>query len=232
MIDKKKVLAIIPARGGSKGILNKNIIDLNGKPLISYTIVAAQNSKYIDHIFVSTDSKEITKVVEAYGVYISNLRPANLSTDEAKTIDVMIDCIELLKNNNMKYDIVVLLQPTQPLRTFQDIDNALELFVTNSCQSLVSVSEVTDSPVLIRIINTKGNLENLIPNLGSTIRRQDMQKYYKVNGAIYINLHNEIQADLSLNDNKIPYIMDKAKAIDIDENLDLLIVSIILNNNG
>ncbi|MBK5262595.1 MAG: acylneuraminate cytidylyltransferase family protein [Peptostreptococcaceae bacterium] len=229
MINGRSVLAIIPARGGSKGIPNKNITDLGGKPLIVHSIIVAQNSKYIDNIFVSTDSKSIAAVSEKYGVKVPSLRPSEMATDQAKIIDVIIQCIADLKRGGLSYDIIVLLQPTQPLRTSQDIDAALETFLKNDCKAVVGVSEVTDSPVLIRKINDEGILENMLGNVQSTVRRQDMEKYYRVNGAVYINLASEINKDLSFNDNKIPFVMDKSRSIDIDEELDLLIAEAILN---
>lgn len=227
MINGKKVLAIVPARGGSKGIPNKNIIDLAGKPLISYTLTAAKNSRYIDDIHVSTDSSRIAEVAEGFGVSVPYFRPPELATDKARTIDVILYCIELLKSKGSVYDIVVLLQPTQPLRSSFDIDEALETFMEHGCKSLVSVSEATDSPVLIRTVGKDGSLERIL-DAGSTVRRQDMAKYYRVNGAVYINLASELNSEISLNDNKIPYIMDKDRSIDIDEELDLYIAAALL----
>ena len=214
MIKKFSVLAIIPARGGSKGVKDKNIKDLNGKPLISHTIINASRSKYIDKVLVSTDSIKIAEISKLFGAHVPFLRPDEISGDDAKTIDAVIYTIEKLKEVTEQYDILILLQPTSPLRTTQDIDNALEIFLESSMQSLVSVCKVTESPVLMRTINN--NMPKKILNINSTIRRQDMPQFYRVNGAIYINYIKEISRETSFNDNVIPFVMSIQNSIDID----------------
>ena len=185
MYKNKRVLAFIPARGGSKGIPHKNIIDLNGYPLISYSITEALKSKYIDKVLVSTDDEKIASVAKEYGADVPFLRPERLASDKAKTIDAVLHAIDFMNQNGDKYDTFVLLQPTQPLRTMEDIDGAIEKYMDNNCTPLVSVSLVDDHPLLIRTIK-EGRLESLL-NQSSTCRRQDMPQYYKVNGCIYIN---------------------------------------------
>ena len=222
MINNKKVLALIPARGGSKGIKDKNIYPLCGKPLITYSIDCAKRSKYIDEITVSTDSEKIAEVAKEYGAYVPFLRPAELASDTAKSIDAVVHAIKWLEDHNEKFDILVLLQPTSPLRTVEDLDGALEKFVDNGEKSLVAVSLVSDNPILMRTINADGIMEKLL-DLQSTVRRQDMKNYYRVNGSIYINKVSEINIDTSLNDNEIPYIVKPENAIDIDEKKDLVL---------
>ncbi|KGG79683.1 acylneuraminate cytidylyltransferase [Caloranaerobacter azorensis H53214] len=228
MYKNKTFLAVIPARSGSKGIPNKNIVNINGKPLIQYTIDEALKSKYLDKIIVSTDSEKIANIARKCGANVPFLRPAELASDTAKTIDVLIHVIDELKKIGDKYDYVVLLQPTQPLRQAFHIDEAIEKIVNNNESSLVSVSKVKEHPILIRTIKEDGTLENLL-KVNSTVRRQDFPDYYKVNGAIYINKINEtFNNNLSLNDNKIPYIMEEEYDIDIDVPLDLEIFKIKL----
>lgn len=222
MINNKKVLALIPARGGSKGIKDKNIYPLHGKPLIAYSIECAKNSKYIDNVVVSTDSTKIAEVAEKYGASAPFLRPAELASDTAKSIDAIIHAIRWLEEHGEKFDIFVLLQPTSPLRTAEDIDGALEKFVANGEKSLVAVSLVADNPILMRTINPDGTMEKML-DLQSTVRRQDMKNYYRVNGSIYINKISEINANTSLNDNVIPYIVKPENAVDIDEKKDLVL---------
>lgn len=231
MIDDMRVLALIPARGGSKGIKGKNIIDLMGKPLISYSIIAGLESKYIDRVVVSTDSENIAKVAREYGADVPFMRPDYLASDTAKSIDAVIHAINWLKNNSEEYDILVLLQPTQPLREAIDIDNALECFIKNGKESLVSVKKVAEHPVLMRTIGAEGKLEKLL-HINSTIRRQDMEDYYVVDGSIYINLVSELNTDTSLNDNVVPYIMDSNKSVDIDEMMDLIIAEGMMKYNS
>lgn len=227
MISKKKVLAIIPARGGSKGVKDKNIISLNGKPLISYTIDAAKKSKYIDDIVLSTDSQRIADVAIKYGAKVPFFRPAELATDRSKTIDCVLHAINYLRNEGRFFDTLILLQPTSPLRSKEDIDCALEEYVKNGYKSLASISQVKEHPILIRCINENGELNSLL-NENSTVRRQDLPIYYRINGSIYINDIDEINELTSFNDNIIPFIMDPSHSIDIDDPIDLIITDYLL----
>lgn len=228
MIGGKRVLAMIPARGGSKGIKDKNIYNLAGKPLIGYTIEAAKASKYVDGIMINTDSKKIAAVCEKMGVSVPVLRPAQYASDNAKTIDAVMWAIDWLNMNDRAYDILVLLQPTSPLRTTFDIDGAIEKFIDCKCNSLLSISRAEVSPIHIRMIDSSGKMIKLLDK-NSTIRRQDMPDYYKVNGSIYINLINEITSETSFNDNMIPYIINEQNAIDIDGFEDLHLAEYFIN---
>lgn len=227
MINGNSVVAIIPARGGSKGIKDKNIIDLCGKPLLAYSIEAALNCKYIDDVVVSTDSEKIADVARQYGASVPFIRPASLAGDESKTIDVIIHVIEELKKTGINYDTMVLIQATSPLRDCNDIEGALEKYIRNDKKSLVAVSKVSDSPILIRRLIDENHMENLL-SCDSTVRRQDMPQYYRVNGSIYINSVNELSQNTSFNDNVVPYIIDETHAVDIDELKDVEIAKYYL----
>lgn len=229
MYNGEKILAIIPARGGSKGIKNKNIIDLCGKPLISYTIESALNSKYIDDVIVSTDSEKIADVAIKYNAKVPFKRPQELATDNSKTIDAIIYTINRLNNEGFKYEHLILLQPTEPLRNSNDIDEAIELYYSRECRALASVSEVDDNPILIRTISSDGVLNRML-KVGSTCRRQDMPVYYRVNGCIYINRISELNKNTSFNDNEIPFVMSREHSVDIDEMKDLWIAEYYINN--
>lgn len=220
MYKDKKILAIIPARGGSKGIPRKNIVDLCGKPLIGYTISAALESEYIDYVMVSTDDQEIAEISESLGADVPFLRPPELAKDTSKTVDAIVHALETLKEQGKNFDILVLLQPTQPLRDAADIDMAINVFFDKGCLSLASVCPVDDHPILIRSIDD----DKLIPllDVSSTCRRQDMPRFYKVNGCIYINQIATITKDTSFNDNEIPFVMEKMHSVDIDEYHDLM----------
>ncbi|MFJ7825286.1 cytidylyltransferase domain-containing protein [Psychrobacillus sp. NPDC096623] len=221
MINDKKLLAVIPARGGSKGIPGKNIIPVNGKPLIQYTIDTAKNSKYIDEIHVSTDDSKIAAVSEKCGIKVPRLRPNHLAQDDSKSIEVLIDTIQYYQTIGRTFDYVILLQPTQPLRQTFHIDEAIELIYKKRATSLVSVSIVHEHPILMRQIDSTGNLVSLIKT-NSTVRRQELPSFYIVNGAIYINEINDIfNLNTSLNDNILPYIMDEKYHVDIDGYEDL-----------
>ena len=228
MLEGKKVLALIPARGGSKGIPNKNIYEIKEKPLIAYTIECAKNSQYIDDVVVSTDSEVIARVAKEYGASVPFMRPEELASDTAKTIDGVLHALQCLVKE--QYEILVLLQPTSPLRTTEDVDLALEKFASENFKSLVAVSEVNDSPILMRKIYPDGKMEKLLCE-NSTVRRQDMPMIYRVNGSIYINLVSEINEDTSFNDNSIPYVMEKNHSVDIDEYSDIVLAEWLLKNS-
>ena len=228
MYQDKRILAIIPARGGSKGIPHKNITNLCGKPLIGYTIEAGKQSTYIDDVVVSTDDLEIKKVSEQYGASVPFIRDGHIASDEAKTISVVVDAIQRLRASGQEYDVVVLLQPTSPLRTAEEIDVAIEVFFQHQMEGVVSVNVTDISPFLLRIIHNH-KLHRIIDE-SSTIRRQDMPTYYEVNGAIYINRVEEVTEDLSFNDNPIPYIMNRGHSVDIDTWDDLTAAACYLQN--
>lgn len=228
MIGEKKVLALIPARGGSKGIKDKNIFDIEGMPLIAYTIISALKSKYVDKVIVSTDSEKIGQIALKYGAEVPFYRPKELANDTAKTIDAVIHAIQEVEKNEV-FDVLVLLQPTSPLRDEKDIDGALEKFVLYKEKSLVSVSKVRDNPLLIRRLYKEELMEKLLPD-NSTVRRQEMPEFYRINGSIYINLISEITTDTSFNDNLVPYIISERNGVDIDELVDVEIVKYYLNN--
>lgn len=230
MFNGDRILAIIPARGGSKGIPRKNIIELCGKPLISYTIEAGLHSKYLDYVMVSTDDKEIAKISKASGADIPFLRPAELAQDESKTIEVILHALTELSRLGMRFDVLVLLQPTEPLRDSLDIDKAIEKFFAFGKRPLVSISEVNDHPLLIRSI--EGQIVKPLLNEISTCRRQDMPVFYRVNGCIYINSIHEINETTSFNDNEIPFIMDKSHSVDIDELSDIAMAEYYLNRGA
>ena len=231
MIKDKKVLAVIPARGGSKGIKDKNILDILGKPLIAYTIEAAKGSSYIDDVIVSTDSERIGQVAVQNGARVPFLRPSELATDQTPTLDAVMHVIDRLRETGYQYDILLLLQPTSPLRTAEDIDNALRIFAENQFQPLAAVSSVSEYPALMRTIGEDGRMKKLLP-VPSTVRRQDMPRFYRVNGSIYINLISELNAGSGFNDNLIPYVMEPSHSVDIDDYPDVEIVKYYLNTYG
>lgn len=222
-VNDYKIIALIPARSGSKGIKHKNIVHLNEKPLIYYTINEALKSSKITDVIVSTDDYEIAEISEKLGAKVPFLRPKTLASDISKTIDTVVYTIEEMKKLGQEYDYVVLLQPTQPLRQSFHIDEAIDLIIQKNEESLLSVSKVKEHPILMRTLDKNGYLNNLL-NENSTIRRQDFPDFYKVNGAIYINKINEnLNNNTSLNDNKLAYIMDSKYDIDIDDYMDLYI---------
>lgn len=221
MYKNKRILAIIPARGGSKGIPSKNIIDIYGKPLIQYSIECAKESKYIDRTIISTDDFKIKEVSERCGGDVPFLRPSELAQDTSKTIDCLVHAVNWLKEHGEEYDYLVLLQNTVPLRKSWQVDEAIEKLFSGNERSLVSITEVEENPVLMRILNEDGTVKNML-QLNSTMRRQDFPKFYRVDGAIYIQkLDEDFNLDTSLNDGKLAYIMEEKYSVDIDTYLDI-----------
>lgn len=221
MYKQKRILAIIPARGGSKGIPKKNIIDLLGKPLLYYSIKSAKESKYIDKVIISTDDFEIAEVAKKLGADVPFLRPKEISGDKAKSIDAFIHAIKELEKLEEKYDYILLLQNTSPLRQSWHIDEAIEKLIESNERSLVSVSKVTEHPCIMRTLNEKDETINVL-NLSGDMRRQDFSPIYIVNGAIYIQKNDEyLNLNTNLNGGKLAYVMAREYSVDIDEYLDL-----------
>jgi len=228
VIENKKVLAVIPARGGSKGIPNKNVVSLMGKPLINWTIEAASSCRYIDHLILSSDDERICSIAKSAGCNVPFLRASELATDDATTIDVVLDAIDRTPG----FDLVVVLQPTSPLREASDIDNCLELLIAQGAATAVSVAEARDHPFLVYSMEADSRLDAFL-KLGPTVslRRQDLPPAYSLNGAIYIAEIEWLRATRSfVSPETVGYLMSRETSIDIDEPSDLERVRIYLSD--
>jgi len=226
-----KILAIIPARGGSKTIPRKNIKLLNGKPLIYYTIKESIKSKYLGRIIVSTEDKEISEISKKYGAEVIE-RPEELAKDETPTIDVIFHVLQVIKAENFEPGLVVLLQPTSPLRNAQDIDNAIELFLKNDCESVVSVCEAEHSPYWSFEIENR-YLKPIFGGKYLNMRRQDLPKVYTPNGAIYVSTPEILRKYKSFYCSKtIPYIMPPERSVDIDNEIDFMLAELLMRKYG
>ncbi|WP_085906812.1 cytidylyltransferase domain-containing protein [Kiloniella majae] len=228
-----KFLAIIPARGGSKGIPQKNIVDLNGKPLIAYTLEAVLKAKCLDRVVVSTDDNAVKDVVKEFGVDVIT-RPSELAEDKTPTLPVLQDVIsQLAAKNNYLPEAVVTLQPTSPLRSSQHIDEAIELFKANpAADSLVSCVEVPHNfhPLSVMKQNNKGYLTSYIKQDETPLRRQDKDLVFARNGAaIYITKTTRLK-NYIFGGNLLPYIMDESFSHDVDTIADLRQIEQILQN--
>lgn len=227
MFDNKRFLAVIPARGGSKRLPRKNILDLAGKPLISWTIEAARKSKYIDDIIVSTDDEEIAKVAASCDVGVV-IRPDFLATDTANSLDVVLHAIE---SQNSSYDYILLLQPTSPLRNNNHINEAIELLFKKNADAVISVCETEHSPLWANVLPENGNMDNFLVSDVKNKRSQDLASFYTLNGALYLVDKNKLKAEKSffLDKNAYAYRMDREDSIDIDTLLDFQIADLIMN---
>ena len=221
-------IAVITARSGSKGVKDKNIRQLEGKPLLAYTVEAALRSGCFDCVHVSTDSEEYAKIAKAYGADVPFLRETSLATDTAGTWDVLRACVEQYDRLGQKFDTVTLLQPTSPLRDVLDIQKAFQIFEEKHAQSVVSVCEVEHSPMLCNTLGTDGSMDGFV-DLNKVGRRQDMETYYRLNGAIYIQTTKLLMEQGNLyGSGAYAYVMSQEHSIDIDTELDFLIAETIL----
>ena len=231
--ELNKTLAIIPARGGSKGLPKKNIKLMNGKPMIAYSIEAARDSGIFSEIMVSTDSDEIAAIARQNGASVPYMRPGELSGDMATTAAVIRHCIEFYQNNGSDYDNICLLQPTSPLRTKVHIIEAYELFSEKNANSLVSVCECEHSPLWANTIGDDLRLDHFIREEIKNLRRQDLPQYYRLNGAIYFSKTDIFMNQSSfLGYNTIAYKMDLRSSIDIDMEEDFLFAELLMKRNN
>jgi CMP-N,N'-diacetyllegionaminic acid synthase len=234
MIRNKKLLAIIPARGGSKRLPRKNILDFEGKPMIAWSIEAGLKSKYVDRVVVSTDSQEIADVSVRYGADVPFFRPLELATDHAKSIDVIRYTITHLEENRDFYEYIILLQPTSPLRTAQHIDEAVEYLLAKKANSVISVTEVGCSPFWSNTLPKDGSMKGFLETKIIDKRSQDLEKYFGLNGAIYICKVERLleEKSLFLKDNVFAYVMSKEDSVDIDDKFDFIVAKAIHNQRS
>jgi CMP-N-acetylneuraminic acid synthetase len=220
MYKGKTFLAVIPARGGSKRLPRKNVLDLNGKPLIAYSIEAGLKSKYIDKVIVTSDDDEILEIAKKYK---SNTikRSAKLASDTATTFDTVKHVID----NCEEYNYIILLQPTSPLRDDKNIDQAIELLDSKKADAVVSVCEMCHSPLWANTLDNSLSMKGFLRDELVNKRSQDLEKNYIVNGAIYICKTNKFLKEESffLKDNIFAYQMNRKESIDIDDEMDFKI---------
>jgi len=231
MMNAIKILAIIPARGGSKGVPNKNIVEVGGKPLMVWSIEAALKSKYITKTVVSSDSDIVLNIAQQNGAQIIK-RPSNLASDTARTEPVIAHVLSELLKNGEHYAYVILLQATAPLRTFQDIDQAIQRLLNADASALISVYEAKHHPLKAFTANDKGYLKGLVNNNYPFMPRQVLPKAYYPNGAIYlIKTENFLQKNQLFTDKTIAFEMPFEKSIDIDNQADLAFADKILSSH-
>ena len=226
MISNLSILAIVPARGGSKGLPRKNVRAFYGKPLITWTIEAGHKSKYIDNLIVSTDDLEINDTAVSAGAEVPFVRPLELGTDQTKTIDVLLHAYKTYtKNVNKNFDLVVLLEPTSPLRQVNDIDNAIEQLVKNSSMtSIVGVAKVeSQHPSFLLELRDEGALKPYLEQSPEGIRRQDLSPIYYPEGTIYVSWTKSLFEEKTFYQKKaMGFLIPSWRAIEIDDEYDFI----------
>ena len=230
MYKGKKILGIIPARGGSKGLPGKNIKTIYGKPLIEWTIDAANKSELLDYFFVSTDDKDIKNVVLECGAKIID-RPKELAEDDTSTFDVIKHCIDT--NDFNDYDVVLLLEPTSPLRKIDDIDNSIKKLIDNyeKVDSLVSVGEIhMENPYITKVIKDD-MVTDFIESDTKITQRQQLDKVYFPYGVVYLSkIDSYLEHKAFYQDRTLPYFIERWQNYEIDDIYDFLCIETIMKN--
>lgn len=223
-----KNIAIIPARSGSKGLPNKNIRELNGKPLLSYSIRAAKDSKIFDCVHVSTDSREYAEVACNYGADVPFLRSGETSTDQADSWRVVREVLRKYGEMGKTFDMVTLLQPTSPLRTAQDIRKAYDFFKEKTAEAVVSVCEMEHSPLWSNVLPPDLSMDGFI-NAEVNRPRQKLAAYYRLNGAIYMVQTSFLRKDSNIyRKGCYAFVMDRDHSVDIDDLIDFKLAEILI----
>ena len=229
----RRILALIPARGGSKGLPRKNVLEVGGKPLIAWTIEAGLASAYVDAVVVTTDDREIADIARAYGAEVPFLRPAELASDTSPSIDAVLHALDTLAAAGRDFDYLVLLEPTSPLRARGDIDRAVELLVANEtyADAIVSVGEVhMEHPSIVKRI-VDGRLVSYIPECAGATRRQDLDRAYFPYGVVYLSKVSSLRETKSFYpDRTMPMLIERWQNYEVDDMYDLLVVDAVLNH--
>jgi CMP-N-acetylneuraminic acid synthetase len=227
MYKNKRIVCIIPARGGSKGLPGKNIKAFLGKPLIAHTIQQAKRSGLIDRIIVSTDDKKIANISKKYGAEVPFTRPKFLAQDKSSTMDVLLHAIEWLKKDTYSFDVLVLLHATAPLRSVKDINNSIKRLFDKNTSNVFSVTEAHRNPYFNMIEVSQGKVK--LVKRGHFASRQKAPKVYDMNSSIYVWWKDILKSKrkIFLRNSRV-YIMPKSRSIDIDDKFDFEIGSLFM----
>lgn len=231
MMNQIKRMAIIPARSGSKGLRDKNIKLLDGKPLMAYTIEAALKSGCFEKVFVSTDSQVYADIAMQYGADASFLRTPENSGDRAGSWDVVREVVGTFESKGLYYDEIMLLQPTSPLRDCDDIQQSIMLLQRKNANAIISVTEMEHSPIWSNTLPEDGCMDNFENMEYINLSRQELPTFYRYNGAIYLLKTMELYEEIMFKKKCFAYIMPKEKSIDIDTEFDFKIAELFLKES-
>lgn len=230
MFEGEKVLALVPARGGSKGLPGKNVRDLGGKPLIAWSIEAGRESTCVDEVIVSTDDAEISEAARLWGAEVPFLRPAELATDEAKSIDVILHALDWYAGQGARFGYLLLLQPTSPLRTAVDIDDAFALLADRQGKGVVSVCETEHHPWWSNTLPEDGSMATFL-RPEALAGRQQLPPHYRLNGALYLAETGYLRRQRSfLGPQTFAHRMPAERSVDIDTLLDFRLAGLLLSD--
>lgn len=230
-----RILYIITARGGSKGVPNKNIIELGGLPLLAYKAIAVKKSDYLDRIILSTDSQEIAETAKRFNIEVPFIRPSELATDTASSIDVVCHAMDWVENNDpVKYDAICLLEPSSPFLSYEDVNHVMELFIEKDANAVLGVKEMEVNSLFISEIEDDLAMVKQFEKIKTlrSFNRQDMKRQYTMNGAIYIAKWDFFKKQKSFHSEKTyAYVMPSERSIEIDEMIDLYFARFLVENN-
>lgn len=230
MIGDKAILAIIPARGGSVGVPRKNIRAVAGKPLLAWTIEEAKKSKYIDRLILSSEDPEIISVARRWGCEVPFVRPSELAQNHVTGIDPILHAIQTLSE---RYDYVVVLQPTSPLRIAEDIEGCIEKCIDLNKPACVTVSMPDKSPYWMYHVDENEILKPVLPQKEAILLRQKLERVYALNGAVYVaKIDWFLENKRFIGEETAAYIMPRERSLDIDDELDLRVFEAIISKRG
>ncbi len=233
MIDGKRVLALIPARGGSKGLPRKNVLPLAGHPLIAWSVGAARACASIDRVILSSDDPEIIAAAREAGCDVPFVRPSELAADDTPAMDVVRHAVAWAQAESETYDYLVLLQPTSPLRTAEDIEAGLRLCHESGASTVVSVVEASKSPYWMYHLDESARLSPVLPRRADAFRRQNLPPAYALNGAVYVARWSALSSlDSFVTEDTLAAVMPAERSIDIDSRLDMVIAEAVLREIG
>ncbi|UCD38376.1 MAG: acylneuraminate cytidylyltransferase family protein [Fidelibacterota bacterium] len=229
-----EVLALIPARSGSKSVPDKNIVPVAGRPLLAWTILAAQSARQVQRLVVSTDSGKIADVARKWGAEVPFMRPKELAQDDTPGIDPVLHALQWLQEHETyEPDYLVLLQCTSPLRTGTDIDGAIQLALQHNADAVVSVTVPDQHPYMMKTVREDGGLESFLPHSDEYTRRQDMPVVYALNGALYLARPRFlIKSHSWYGENTFAYTMPPERSLDIDTPWHQYLADLILRNRN
>jgi len=231
-MENRSCIAVIPARGGSKRLPGKNLMNMAGKPLVAWTIEAALRSGVFDRVFVNTDHPEIAETALRCGAEVPFLRPPHLATDQSNTVDVLINHVEQLASGGSTWSFIACLQPTSPLRDAGDIRSAKNLLIEKQADAVISVCRTEHSPLWSNTLPENLSLEGFIPVAVQKTPSQQLPVYYRLNGAIYFCRIERMVAErtLFLPSSAYAYVMSRKNSIDIDDQVDFDLASLYLSS--
>lgn len=225
---KKKAIAVIPARAGSKGLIDKNIKMIAGLPLIAHTIIEAKKCSLFDVIHVSTDSKQYAEIASRYGADVPFLRSEEYSRDESSTWDAVKYVVEMYYKIGYEFEYICVLQPTSPLRDAEDICGAFRDMTEKDASCIVSVCQMEHSPFICGKLQDDLSMQSFFENDVWNVPRQELPVFYRINGAIYLLKKEALYKETIYDSKTYAYVMKKNKSIDIDEIDDFMIAELLL----